>query len=113
MLDESLRWVIANGQIDRAKRIIKNACKWNKKNYNEVLGKIGLGEAQAEYELKSKVHATHELVTENGQDVAELKGLVANADSEEVQMAVKEYSVLDIVRHKNIFKVSLIMWYTW
>jgi hypothetical protein len=41
--DESLRWVIANGQIGRAKEIIKNACKWNGKDYIEVMEKIGWG----------------------------------------------------------------------
>ncbi|XP_060574449.1 organic anion transporter 3-like isoform X2 [Ruditapes philippinarum] len=41
--DESLRWVIANGQIGRAKEIIKNACKWNGKDYTEVMEKIGWG----------------------------------------------------------------------
>ena len=39
--DESLRWVIANGQFDKAKDIIKNACKWNNKNYREVMEAIG------------------------------------------------------------------------
>ncbi|XP_053381640.1 organic cation transporter-like protein [Mercenaria mercenaria] len=43
-IDESLCWVIANNQIDRAKEIIKNACKWNKKNYGEVMETIGLGD---------------------------------------------------------------------
>ena len=44
MLDESLRWVIANGQIDRAKAIIKNACKWNNKDYDEIIQKSGLAD---------------------------------------------------------------------
>ncbi|XP_060602443.1 organic anion transporter 3-like [Ruditapes philippinarum] len=110
MLDESLRWVIANGQIDRAKAIIKNACKWNNKNYEQVLEKIGLSETTPEYELKAKLHEHQGDKTENG--VQELKSLVGE-QKEEVEVAVKEYSVLDIVRHKNIFKVSLIMWYTW
>ncbi|XP_053380295.1 solute carrier family 22 member 13-like [Mercenaria mercenaria] len=44
MTDESLRWVIANNQIDRAKEIIKNACKWNKKDYGEVMETIGWGD---------------------------------------------------------------------
>ena len=113
MLDESLRWVIANGQLDRARAIIKNACKWNKKNYEETLEKVGLSESAVQYELKTKLHDNRGDIVKNSENgIPEQKTLV-DEQTGEVEIAVKEYSVLDIVRHKNIFKVSLIMWYTW
>ena len=37
LIDESLRWLIANGKVDQAKDMIKKACKTNKKNYNEIV----------------------------------------------------------------------------
>jgi hypothetical protein len=44
MIDESLCWLIANDKIEEAKKIIKKACKWNKKNYREVMEDIGWGD---------------------------------------------------------------------
>ena len=43
MIDESLCWLIANNKIKEARKVIKNACKWNRKNYNEVMEEIGWG----------------------------------------------------------------------
>jgi len=39
--DESLRWLIANGRVVEAKRIIQKACKQNKKDYGIVLLETG------------------------------------------------------------------------
>ena len=41
MCDESLRWLIANNKIKEAKKVIKNACKWNRKDYKTVMDEIG------------------------------------------------------------------------
>lgn len=113
MLDESLRWVIANGQIDRAKQIIKNACKWNKKNYEEVLLKIGLGESLPGFDKKSTemepLRKSSSAQAQNG--FQEAQGTVQK--SQDLTVEVKHYNIMDIVRNKNIFRVSLIMWYTW
>lgn len=36
-IDESLRWLIANGRVKESKAIIVKACKENNKNYDEVV----------------------------------------------------------------------------
>ena len=41
MFDESLCWLIANNKIKQAKKVIKNACKWNRKDYKTVMEEIG------------------------------------------------------------------------
>ena len=41
MKDESLRWLIANGRVADAKRIIQKACKQNKKEYGTILSGTG------------------------------------------------------------------------
>ncbi|WAR12739.1 OCTL-like protein [Mya arenaria] len=106
MLDESLRWVIANGKLDHAKRIVKNACKWNHKNYEDVLRQIGLDESEDE---------TQELTHENGATETNGKlvktSTIGNKIKEE--MAVEQLNVTVIFRHKGIRNVSFIIWYTW
>ena len=37
LIDESLRWLIANGKVERAKTVLQKACRINKKNYNELV----------------------------------------------------------------------------
>ena len=49
LIDESLRWLIANGKIDRAKAILKKACKTNKKDYNTIFVKSGLRDLELRY----------------------------------------------------------------
>ena len=41
LVDESLRWLIANGKVEESKAIIRKACRANKKNFNEVLVSTG------------------------------------------------------------------------
>ena len=36
-MDESVRWLLANGKYKEAHRILKKAARWNKKNYTEVI----------------------------------------------------------------------------
>ena len=49
LIDESLRWLIANGKIDRAKAILKKACKANKKDYNTIVVESGFRDLELRY----------------------------------------------------------------
>ena len=35
MVDESPRWLIASGQLEKAERVLKKAAKYNKERYND------------------------------------------------------------------------------
>ena len=77
MLDESLRWLVANGKLDKARQVIKNACKWNKKDYATVMDAGGF------YDETLKTATTvSDKTTEESHDVADVKP--ANAVSEKV-----------------------------
>ena len=52
MIDESLRWLIANGRIKQAKAIILRACKANNKNFDGVVSVSGFREFELNYETK-------------------------------------------------------------
>ncbi|XP_053381641.1 solute carrier family 22 member 6-A-like [Mercenaria mercenaria] len=83
MTDESLRWVIANGQIDRAKEIIKNACKWNKKNYGEVMETINWGDlVDTDSKALAMTNVPESKNVENGQNVWEDKDVFIRRNSD-------------------------------
>ena len=100
MLDESLRWVIANGQIERAKEIIKNACRWNKKDYNKVIQESGLNDIMAD--------SSDVLIKTDQAKPGETKH-----DEKQPEVVVKNASLVEIVRHPEIRKVSFILWFLW
>ena len=110
MLDESLRWVIANGRKEEAKRIIKNACSWNKKDYDIVIEKVGLGDSKEPGKAGEELQDMKPLLkTVNGNDTTH-----GNAENGlEVGSKERKYPILQIWKNKHIRRVSLILWYTW
>lgn len=55
MIDESLRWLIANGRIKEAKVIIHKACKRNKKQYDDVVSVSGFRDFELRFEARVDV----------------------------------------------------------
>lgn len=88
--------------MERAKQIIRNACKWNKKSFKDVLDKVGLGESSAEL---APLDSPKMEKNGNSKDL--------KADHKEMSNGVPKYSVTVIVRKKHIARVSFILWYTW
>lgn len=106
MLDESLRWVIANGRIDEARRIINNACRWNKKDYDEILKTVGLEQRAEELEDLEAVNTENKEITE-----AKPNGCVEIKTDKNI--GVEKYPILLFFKHPHIRRVSLILWYAW
>ena len=132
MLDESLRWLIANGKLDRARQVIKNACKWNKKDYATVMAAVGfhdeeLDKATRQVELKAVTNTadikgkdTAEGTGEDGkreamdgEDKHEETTKFIEKDHGPAKVLVQKYTALDIIRNGRILRVSLILWFTW
>ena len=101
MLDESLRWLIANAKIEKAKEIIKKACRWNRKDYNQVMHEIAMSTGQL-----GDLDTLNNINNQEGEEQVTHKG-------NEEDLGVEQYTLIDIFRHKMIRNVSFIIWYTW
>lgn len=131
MQDESLRWLIANGRLDEARQVVKNACKWNKKDYATVMAAGGFVDDNLDQETK-RLNSDYGDVMNNINGVQKSKndledtelneGLikddveslnVISIEQEPVKVVVKKYTAIDIFRYPQILRVSLILWFTW
>ena len=129
MLDESLRWLIANGKLDRARQVIKTACKWNKKDYATVMATVGFRDEElykdpGQVEMKT-VTNTPDVIkkdtdgddgkkeTADGEEKVEETTKFIEKDHGPEKILVQKYTALDIIRNGQILRVSLIMWFTW
>ncbi|XP_052762013.1 organic cation transporter-like protein [Mya arenaria] len=99
-LDESLRWLIANGKMDQARKIIRKACRYNRKDYHTVLKDSGLDEGGDEHVRLSK---------DGG--ALQLDAIAAPTPIPDV--FVEKYTICDMFKNKMIRNVSFIIWYTW
>ena len=129
MLDESLRWLIANGKLDRARQVIKNACKWNKKDYATVMATVGfhdeeLDKEPCQVEMKTVTNTPDVIKKETGGEDGKTETTDGEEKDEETtkfiekdhgpaKVLVQKYTALDIIRNGRILRVSLIMWFTW
>ncbi|XP_012946352.1 solute carrier family 22 member 8, partial [Aplysia californica] len=93
-LDESLRWLMANGKTQNIDNIIRRAARVNGKNLDDILQVYHQCNA-----LASEEPLTTE--TSNGDE----------ADSK--PKAVQKMSFLDLFRFKRLFINALIMWFAW
>lgn len=94
--DESLRWLAANGKKDAVDKIIHKVAKWNKLSY--------------EY-LKKLVDKRMTVIEQETNDVD-----VRNPTAEDTiprELIVEKYSIITILKNRNILFISMVMWFTW
>ncbi|KAL5004640.1 hypothetical protein ScPMuIL_018096 [Solemya velum] len=127
LIDESLRWLIANGKIEEARRVLEKAARINKVDSTEVMGILdkydttkypdamesrafeGLiqkGNTEFDLDMRSPVYTKIEKSSEMLEEKSNMIDAKANTK-------VKRYTPLDILRHKHVLFTSLICWYTW
>lgn len=125
ILQESPRWLMANGRYDDVREWIKQAAKWNKKDISNILVDLDLVTARSE--LQVIVNTEHsddenEAREKNSKEAEEGARLVGDiTDSKDVQpgsldktlVQEESLSVLDIFRHRHILLTSLIVWIVW
>ncbi|XP_050403311.1 organic cation transporter protein isoform X4 [Patella vulgata] len=117
IFDESLRWLVANNKIARAEATIKKICKANKTDFEKA--KAVLYEQIVECKraaAKSKHH--HELVPTIAKD--EQVNLIENNGSPSAgetalsgMVEPAKYTVLDILKHRDILKITTILSFIW
>ena len=94
--DESLRWLAANGKTEAAERAMRKVARWNKIRYEDL----------------NKIVMKRMTSNDNPNDVdTEKKEMTEN--TKDLKIVVEKYSIITILRSKNIFIISLIMWFTW
>ena len=116
ILDESLRWLIANGKLDQARKVIHNACKWNNKDYDTVMATVGFPDeniaAEKSYQRIYKLAKIPDVVKVD-KDYQPEKEMCIPLDHDPKQPVVEKYTAIDIFRHPKILQVSMIIWFTW
>ncbi|KAK3094450.1 hypothetical protein FSP39_001873 [Pinctada imbricata] len=108
ILDESLRWLVANKRYKEAANNIRKAAKWNKKDAEKILPLLytknqesdPLNEADKEDNAYTKVKTKP-----NFSEVHSKEGMKQDSSN--------RYTMMDILRNKILLRNSIILWYTW
>ncbi|KAK6189118.1 hypothetical protein SNE40_005156 [Patella caerulea] len=96
-LDESLRWLVANGKYDKALKNVKKAAKWNKVDVNVVVDKF------------------NEMIEKQTPATSEAKDghLLLNEGETKPVEKIEKYSLLDILKRRKLALNTVILWYLW
>ncbi|XP_061190791.1 organic cation transporter protein-like [Saccostrea echinata] len=105
ILQESPRWLVANGRYEETKQWIKRAAKWNKIDPSNLIEEFD-SELQSS-ELQVLVDGNTELTK------PEVNGEEAGKRRMDSYRKEEKLSVLDIFRHKHILLTSMIVWVVW
>ncbi|XP_022330062.2 organic cation transporter protein-like [Crassostrea virginica] len=119
--EESVRWLLMNGRVKDAERIVRKAARWNKVSYEEVIARASSKTA----ETKSLLTGESQLVSETGPRVnsdnqkaeqLELNGAFmnkANNVQKDDDFAVERYNILTVMKSKRLCVNSMIIWFAW
>ncbi|XP_021368562.1 solute carrier family 22 member 8-like [Mizuhopecten yessoensis] len=131
IMDESVRWLLANGKIKQAERNIRKAAKMNGKDFDEVIKAATIRDSK---EMEVLVPVNNTLPSKKEDDIytnqngAEHIGTNDSSKEDDitddvelnhrekptgVTATVKRYNITTIFRHKIILFNSLILWYMW
>jgi hypothetical protein len=105
MLEESIRWLMTNGKVEEAKKILRKATNWNKVEYGKVENLPYFAEANME---KSNSIDTELDSIENTDDDA-----TKNEKAKHHRVHAKKYNALDILRNPALRVNTFILWYAW
>ncbi|KAK7503603.1 hypothetical protein BaRGS_00005142 [Batillaria attramentaria] len=140
-LDESLRWLVANGRKEAVTKVLKRAARMNNKNLSDVLRTLATHEDENP-KAGSKSSTAHSMSHDSSVDHSHVNPVftisekpaevnpLANGQTEKETMedgmkpndvigevdknlVDKHRSVLDIFRHKRLLFNACIIWFSW
>eukprot|EP00105_Crassostrea_gigas_P043664 XP_019927812.1 PREDICTED: organic cation transporter protein-like [Crassostrea gigas] len=102
LFDESLRWLMANGRLDEAEKVVRKASKMNKMSFDKVISIV-----------KAKMTEMEALDKKTGPILvaSEPDAVIKNYIPKNTE--VKKYSMIDILRDRLILVNSTIIWFVW
>ena len=104
LFDESLRWLMANGRLDEAEKVVRKAAKMNKQlSFESVISKVKAKMEELESLKEDKV------VVDKISTNPDITIVAYNPKNTEV----KKYSMTDILRDRLILTNSVIIWFLW
>jgi predicted ribosome quality control (RQC) complex YloA/Tae2 family protein len=103
LFDESLRWLMANGRLEEAEKVVRKAAKMNKKKFDDVISDVKKKMAELE-RLEGRQEKADILYAQ--QDVVIVGYSPRNTE-------VKKYSMLTILKDRLILTNSVIIWFIW
>ena len=98
-LDESLRWLVANGKHKEIENQIRKAAKMNNTDYNTVVENI---------QVSKEINVIHN----KNMDEEEDSRVVLTVDNEG-KAEVQKYTVFTVLKHRRILMVSVVLWIAW
>ncbi|KAK7100198.1 organic cation transporter protein-like [Littorina saxatilis] len=126
-IDESLRWLVANGKKDAAVTVLERAARVNRKDFTVIVSTLDDSVTETE-----NSQLTADAVNGNVDGDAEVEGKASNGGDNgtttlcsdltalEAKLAetlehkqAKKLTLLDIFRHRTLFIHSLVTWLTW
>ncbi|KAL5005513.1 hypothetical protein ScPMuIL_018969 [Solemya velum] len=121
MIDESLRWLVANGKTNKSIRIVKKACRWNKVEYESLLEELNLDEDLLVNVSSGTISASNDNppTVDNNQTHDSIHSNINQSLNgtleEKPKMDIKDrkYTILDILKSKRLLLTSCILWYAW
>ncbi|XP_078313670.1 organic cation transporter protein-like isoform X2 [Crassostrea virginica] len=103
LFDESLRWLMANGRLDEAEKVVRKAAKMNKLSFESVISNVKAKMEELESLKEDKV------VVDKISTNPDITIVAYNPKNTEV----KKYSMTDILRDRLILTNSVIIWFLW
>lgn len=120
--EESVRWLLMNGRVKEAERIVRKAARWNNVSYEEVIAKASLKAAETKtllYNGADKMADTWGRDQRETGEVMELNGIPVTPETQTVQekeskdYSVERYNIITVLRTRRLCVNSMIIWFSW
>ncbi|XP_060581984.1 organic cation transporter protein-like isoform X2 [Ruditapes philippinarum] len=109
-MDESLRWLLSNGKLNDAKKILKKAARWNQVDYKQVEDIL-----HRDFQLTDTENESVDEDLDNTEMKIATESLMTDnmVEKQMKTQAIKKYNLTDILKTSSLRINSFILWYTW